>query len=305
MKKSLLLACLLFSLWSYSQTIELFTLNQYTAANTQKTGFISLSDKYDNEKFLDSIGILPEKPSDIQHVPLAGIFRKRLLEGTKITEKDTVYLYNYATNAFVKTPVSSTNTIAKIGWNFTKEDSKNPINPNEFMYGLEVNEQVIKEVGYEAKVLVYIGASNPFKLQKLQPFVWKKISAKEFPFSKLARTQPFEYKINELKFHYYKSENYQYYMVSETLSQDLVILDLKGNKVNEITFGSSESCSLAPLSEDPKFSLQFVGALLHDLPEAFLGFYELESSISCTPIIDFVDPHYNYISINNDYKHKM
>lgn len=305
MKYLILFIWMFFALGTYAQSLAIFTLSQYTLANNQKTGFISISDIYDNEQFMDSIGILPENPTDIQRVMLSGVFRNRLFQGTKTTEKDTVYLYNYKTNAFVKIPVSSLKSIAKINMYADVEDEQNTLSPVDFMFGFEVNHQVINKLGNYSSVLVAIGKSNPFQLTKLQPFVWKKISANEFPFSQLARNQPFDYPIKDLKFHYYKSENYQYFVVSEILSSDMIILDLKGNKINEISFGSSESCSLTALSEDPNIIIQFVGSLFKNLPEVFLGFEELEASISCTPIIYFVDPHYNYISINSDYKHRM
>lgn len=305
MKSIVLTISILIGFFAYTQTIELFTLNQYTTANNTKTGFISLSDIYANEQFMDSIGILPENPTDIQRVMLTDVYRKRLLQGTKTAEKDTVYLYNYETNALVKMPVSYLKSIAKINMYADVVDAQNTLSPDDFMFGFEVNHQVVTKLGNEFRILVSIGKSNPFQLTKLQPFVWKKISANEFPFSQLARNQPFDYPIKDLKFHYYKSENYQYFVVSEILSSDMIILDLKGNKINEISFGSSESCSLTALSEDPNIIIQFVGSLFKNLPEVFLGFEELEASISCTPIIYFVDPHYNYISINSDYKHRM
>ena len=300
MKSIVLTLSILIGFFAYTQTIELFTLNQYTTANNTKTGFISLSDKYDNEKFLDSIGILPKNASNFQRVPLASIFRKRLLEGTKSTEKDTVYLYNYETNALVKTPVSSIKTIAKINDYANEEDLVQPANPNDFMYGMEVNNQVLKELGDVARVFVYIGPSNPFKLQKLQPFVWKKISDKEFPFSKMNNKQQISTPIKDLKFHYYKSENYQYFVVSDMFSRHLVILDLIGNKVNEIVFSNSESSSIAKIVEGTQYKTQFVGTLFESQPEVFLGFETIV--FSCNKIY-FVYPTLSPLTINCDNRH--
>jgi hypothetical protein len=277
-----------------------FTLIEHTLSNSQKIGFVSLSDVYNTENLTDSVRILPESTSDIQRVPLTENYRKRLLTGTKTSEQDTVYLYNYETNAFVKIPVSALTTIAVINMYSDSYKKQNITYPERFSYGFEVPISTVKKLGNISRVFVCIGKSNPFQLQKLKPFNWKKISAKEFPFSKIDTNQLFTCPINDLQFHYYKSENYQYYTASETFNRYMIILDLQGNKINVVSFQSGESSTITPITEGNPDKIQFVGSLFKDKPEVFLGFESI--SFMCH-LIYFVDTKDNHLSINCDCRH--
>jgi hypothetical protein len=302
MKLHLLLFVILFHLQSFAQSkqIEVFPLIEHTLSNSQKIGFVSLSDVYNTENLKDSVRILPENPSDIQRVPLTGNYRKRLLTGTKTSEQDTVYLYNYENNALVKIPVSALKTIAVINMYADLNDEEETANPNNFMYGFEIPFTTVKKLGDISRVFVCIGNSNPFQLQKLKPFIWKKISAKEFPFSKMDANQRFTSPMNTIKFHYYKSENYQYYTVSETFNRYMIILDLQGNKINVVSFQSGESSTITPITEGNPDKIQFVGSLFKDKPEVFLGF---ESITFMCHLIYFVDTKDDYLTINCDCRH--
>ena len=278
---------------SFSQSLDLYSLRIYTLSDNQQIGFVSLSDKYLIYEYGDPNEVLPDEPIYNYQIPLNGIYRTRLFAGTNIQETDTMFLFNYKTNTLVKVPVSKLKSFARLNEYADEDFLKCHPESDLYMFGFEINEQDVKSIGLSDGVFIYFGNFNPFKTEKLNPFVWKKIKAKDFPFSKMDTTQKFYSALKELCFHYYKSDYYQYYVVNDLYSEYVLIFDFQGNKINEISFHFTESCPLAVVSENV-LSQQYVGSIFKDKPELIMGFEDC--SFECSHII-FTNPLFGEIVV--------
>jgi hypothetical protein len=266
--------------FSYSQSLDLHVLH---LSVNQNVVFVPLSGDYDFEKIKDSICSNLKDSLKNQQINLSLNRRKTLLNDLSILETDTMYLYNYETNTIKNICISDLAMFAILDSDFNHLDLYN--------IGFKIDDNSRKDLGNIFKVLVYIGKSNPFNLNRMKPFVWKKIKSKDFPFSKMDTIQKFDGDLKELRFHYYKSDYYEYYVVNDLYSEYVLIFDFQGNKINEVSFYFTESCPNAVVSENI-LSQQFVGSIFKDKPELILGFEDC--SYECSHLI-FTNPLYGDI----------
>ena len=266
--------------FSYSQLLDLHMLH-YSV--NQNMVFVTLSGDYEFEKLKDSICSNFKDSLKNQQIYLSLNHRKILLNDLTILETDTMYLYNYETNRIKKIYISDLEMFAVLDPDNTYLDL--------FNIGFKIDDNSRKDLGNIFKVLVYIGKSNPFNLNRMKPFVWKKIKSKDFPFSKMDTIQKFDDDLKKLSFHYYKSDYYEYFVVNDLYSEYVLIFDFQGNKINEVSFYFTESCPNAVVSENI-LSQQYVGSLFKDKPELILGFEDC--SFECSHLI-FTNPLYGDI----------
>lgn len=318
------------------QDLELFDIGLYEVKPKWKTGFISLSEVYPLNEHPDSAA-LPDLSNkvfkDVQHLQLTTKFRKTFLAGTKISEADTLFLYDYAADVFVKFTVKSLGVIAIPNVYRTAEDW--PFPQEDFMIGFEIKPAGLKKFGdYLGNTLVYIGKENPFVRGEVKPIKWQKIADKDFPatptdaatYSKInTRLREFTFPKNfsiltnnkvEANTYKYETEGYQYFIKSffknlnsegykEVIARRLLVFKSESQElVCEKIYVLSDGLEPTPLNYTAnnydKGIYQWTGKLLKNKPPVIFGFEY--ASFGCSEIT-FLSKSEGDLYINCDNRH--
>lgn len=270
---------------------------------------ISLSDNYQLSDHKDSLAIpniknLEEK--DAKYLVLNSTYRNRMLSKMKISEKDSVYVYDYSTNIVNTFSVKSLKVVAVV----SPYGADWPYSQHDYMIGFELDPKLLKGFdSYYMNTLVCIGSKNPFAMKQLKAIKWKETAIAKVP----AATVNPEYndliKTASKKTAYsYKSNGFEYflqdYIKEETvLLRRLIVKEEKTNKiVCEKYYYESESGSLAQLNNniENQESGQWTGKLFKNKPEVIFGFVYV--SFGC-PGISFLDKNVPDVFINCDNRH--
>jgi hypothetical protein len=280
--------------------------------NNQKDSiaFVSLSDNYILSEHPDSLAIPSLKhkaEKDAQYLNLNSTYRKRFLSKMKISETDTVFIYDYSVSILKTYSVKNLNVIARINdyganWPYSQFD---------YMIGFEINAKSLKNSNkYYRYNLVYIGKKSPFIIGQVKPVIWKKIKSKNFlsiPINPEEISQIHQcIKGNAYN---YTTKNRQYFIQefirdNKVAVRHLLVLELKTKKtICQKIYYDHESASLAPLNLS-QFNIdnidQWAGELFINKPPVIFGFEYV--SFGC-PSITFVDQSEKDIYINCDNRH--
>lgn len=299
---------------SLSNEIDLFWLRDLEENSNIKIGFVSLSDLYSLSEHPDSL-VIPDREnadaSSHEYFILTPKYRKRLLAKTKISETDTVYVYDYSKDVLLSFPVKNLNVVAYLSIYENVEDC--PCNQYAYMIGFELPKKNLK--GLRANyydVLVYVGKENPFARGQMKPMVFVKISSGDFPSHKSKRTYSFQNNKKGGAFSFV-SGNYQFFIQDylqgneEYINQrHLIVVDKRnGNVILERLFRESESTglyqiNLANSNSEVYSQEQWTGKLFKNKPEVVFGFEGV--SFGCPNII-FLDAKKPDVYINCDNRH--
>ena len=302
------------------EEFNLFTLNDLEENTSNKVGFISLSDKYIISEHPDSLAIPNLKNIQdkkvLQYFILNSEYKKRFFAKTKVSETDSVFVYDYSNDVLLSFPIKNLNVVANLS--IYKDVNDYPFDQYDYEIGFEINKKLLEKLSkYYTSCLVYVGKENPFEKGQMTPIHWKKINNNEFPSIKidLAKTS-FQYKNSyKGKAYLFNSDKYKYYIQDYLEKQNnsslslrhLVIIDSKNGKVIiEKIFEESEGSSIAPLSfgidnsNDLDINAQWTGKLFKDKPEVIFGFEYF--SFSCPNII-FLNSKKKDVYINCDNRH--
>jgi hypothetical protein len=290
--------------------VDLFWIRDLEESAQKKVGFISLSDIYPLSEHPDSLAIpnLDNKAKENQlYFKLNSSYRKRFLSKTNISETDSIYIFDYSTDALFSFSVSKLNVVGYL--NIYMDINDCPCSQVDYMIGFEVPKSNLIGLGkYYSESLVFIGTQNPFMQGQMKAIAWKKISRDKFPFEKSQLTEmQKKYKNkNAIKGQAYLSETDKYnifiqdYILSNTNlvleDRHLIVFDKKSeNIVYETLFSNSEGSSISQIG------YQWIGRLLKNKPEVLFGFEDV--SFGC-PSIDYINSNDNkYIQINCDNRH--
>ncbi|KAA9340603.1 oxidoreductase [Adhaeribacter soli] len=312
------------------QDLRLFVIRMHEIKPKWSTGFISLSDIYHPDTA--AMPDLTEKEfEDIQYLKLTGKNRKAFLAGTKISETDTVFLYDYAIDVLATFPVKSLGVMATPSVYRSKEDW--PFPQDDFMIGFEIKPNHLKKFGeYSDHTLVFIGKENHFIKGQLKPIKWEKIAVKDFPststdaatYSKVNTTlREFTFpksfsilKNKEVQVNTYKYETngYRYFIKSffikregydEILARRLLIYKSDPQElVCDNSFVLSDGLSPTPLNyverKDDQAAYQWTGNLFRNKPPVI---FEFEYASFGCPGITFLSKSEGEIYINCDNRH--
>lgn len=305
----------------YVKDLDLFWIRDLEESTTKKVGFISLSDIYPLSEHPDSLAIPSLENVDnqnLQYFKLNSIYRKRFLSKTNISETDSVFIYDYSTDALLSFSVKKLNVVAYLNIYMDIKDC--PCSQYDYMIGFEVTKSNLNGIGkYFSDALVFVGKENPFTRRQMKAIVWKKIKTEKFPIekSKLTNTQK-QYKHKDAikgQAYLYETDIYQIYLQdytepnNSTQVQDrhlMVIDNQSGKMINETIFSNSEGSSVTPLNFGinnagyPDLKEQWVGKLLKDKPDVIFGFEWV--SFGC-PSIFYINSQDKYIQINCDNRH--
>ena len=285
-------------------------------------GLITLSDIYPLSGHPDSLAI-PDlsdyKKENIEYIKLSSEYRNRFLSKTKISETDSVFVYDYFNDVLLSFPVKNLDVVAYLNAYKRADDcfpgSYNyyrPYNQDDYMIGFEIDRSLLTGLyKHFINTLVCVGKENPFVQGQMKPIVWKKIDSNDFPVAKAE----FQFaNITKGDVYLYESGEFQYFIhdfvrtngwISEV--RHLLIIDKKNEKrVVERVFYESEGTSLVPLSLEIDWNAEYLyipqwtGYLFKNKPPVV--FYFVDESDSCSHITQ-IDSTEGDIWISCDNRH--
>lgn len=301
MKTLMLLSVIFLSLSLSAQDLDLYWLVDLEENENKKVGFVSLSDSYPLSKHPDSLAI-PDfynvKKENREYFKLEQEYRKRFLSKTKISETDSLFAYNYSTNALLSFSIKDLSAVAYLN-NYRSVDNCHPCDQYDYRIGFEIKKSLLNELGNSYQnTLVYVGKENPFVLGQMKSIIWKKIRPSEFPIEKSNPKTQYRYTDTKRdKAYLYESNEFQYFLqdlikinTDKVWERHFLIIDKRNEEVVvERVFQYSESQSLAPLnlgepSEDyVNHPEQWTGKLLKNKPKVVFGLQWV--SFSCPSLI--------------------
>ena len=253
----------------FTSVSEKITFNPYDKRGKRKTNIFvpDPADNYKKEKYL-----------------LTKTYRQRFLAASKISETDTLFIYNYVHNKLYSFPISKLEAFA------IKDDYGGGIDETEFQFGFALTlNQLPPDYNPDYTTFVYIGKNNPFAQQQLTLLNWQKINDKNYDY--LAQAYGLHYYVTEC-FYYdspacgrlvVKNQKNKILFNHNYLNGDVHVTPLNGKKDSEVDYKN-----------------QWSGKLFNDKPLAVFGFY---SVVFGCPKIDFIDSSYKSIRIKCDNRH--
>ncbi|AVQ10678.1 Uncharacterized protein XB16_0331 [Leptospira santarosai] len=317
-------------------------LNLYSpnTCGNQSVRFVSLSDKYPVYDYPDWFSIPKlknRKKKDLQYLILGRKYRARFLSKTKISENDTVFIYNYSTETIATFPVKNLNAVACLSP--YKEDKDPPYSQKDYMIGFEIEKKLPKNFknksfDYEEhnNTLIHIGKQNPFQKGRRKWLLWKKIDPKELSTFKIRvkyapgydpQYDPTAwseysfgkaYQFDSAPLRYYIQDLFKYDDLSRPASERdepdcrrLIVINTKTKEIIvEKFYCEREGAGFAPLKVvgdvDTYWHQRYqgTGEIFKDRPPVIFGF--LFVRFGC-PSIDFLERSESYVRINCDNRH--
>jgi hypothetical protein len=296
-----------------AQEIPVFIVNQYEINEHKAVGLISLSDIYPYSEHPDSLAIPNTEAFEsdsLSYIHLDSMYRERFLLRTNISESDSVFIYDYASNASASFSVKDLNLAACLNV-YASEDDR-PFTQFSYMIGFVIDTAILQGYSlYNIHTLVGIGNENPFIKGQMKPVKWKQIRANEFPelpsaikenigFYRLTRGN--SYKAETAEFQYFITD----LLIDSMLnSRHLWVIDNHSYiVVCEKFYSDREGTSLAPLNYNNAGNeneiYQWTGSLFKNKPPVIFGF--LFQSFGC-PGISFLNTSVADIYIQCDNRH--
>lgn len=266
--------------------------------------FVSVSDIYKDPQPIQEEAFKNKKnvsPDEMRYIELDPQHRKKMLDGLKLTENDSLYLYNYQSNTLQKVSLNKLKAVAYLDF-YSMEGEE--ADPSSYMVGFQIEAQKPQDIGskYE-NAIAYFGNKNPFIENKMQAIKWKKTDAaaseKYFSHSKLKVAQ--SYQATYENFTYYLRNYLIDGMVGE---RQLVVVNDRNEKIFEKTITTAGmDAELAPLNgidTDGANTLQWTGYLFKGKPPVFFGF--IAPYFGC-PSISFLNKNEKDFTVNCDNRH--
>lgn len=287
--------------------IVLFYANPYYKNREESThGFVNLSELYPfNYNGDETPTIISEEKlrNGIDNIIFNKKERRTVLKNLRISNSDTLYIFNLDNDSIYKFEIASLATRANVnGYRRGDERLKE--------YDYEIGLDLEKKYTVEGQSFAYIGMSNPFETGKVKPIVWTKINNDDFPIETVSVeddviVETFEYSFLNYKY-FTQSQRTEKRNYNWVKNHHLIIKDTVSNSiVTEYNYRSTESIDISPLqTEDKKHQFNtyysFTGAIFTNKPPIIYGFYS--NSFGCAGV-DFIDKSEPSISILCDNRH--
>ncbi len=266
--------------------------------------FISVSDIYKGEQPIPAEIAKNHKQmsfDELQHFELDAPSRKKLLNGIKLTENDSLYIYEYGSNQLQRMPVSQLKAVAYLSPYSDDQD----LDPDSYMMGFQVaTHQKTTEYDRYNNAIAYFGNKNPFVDHKMKAVKWQKADAassgKYFSQSKLTKGKTYQSQYENLT--YYLQDYLEEGNITE---RKLAVINDRKEKIAEKTFSlagsdGGEFLPLYGIDADEANVFQYTGHLFKGKPPVIFGF--MAQSFGC-PSISFLDPKEKDFPINCDNRH--
>lgn len=301
--KSIITLFFLFSLFTvfsfsfYAQEFNIFRVTSF-GNNIEMSNMISMSEIYLLSAHPDSSAIpdLNEMDeSEIDYFTLNADYRTRFLDGTNTSEKDSIYVFDYANNSLSIFPVSSAKVVAMLSpYEIAGEYE---LTQHEYMIGFEVEELLINQGNHDENSLVYVGQHNPFVQNKLKNIEWTEVERNEIPnymrmedSLNITYDKAYRFKSGQLSYFIQDVQRHNY-----VWAKHLLIIDSKTNKkIFETIYYSGEGSDFNAIDS------QYTGQLFKGKPDVVFGFNY--HSFGCSGIT-FIDKDTEAIEIKCDNRH--
>lgn len=284
-------------------SIYLYSLGHYVDNGKY---FVSMSDTYKIEEDDDIMPNLKEmSKKELEGFPLNGEYRDVFLKGTKTSEADSVFVYNYVQDLLYSFAVKDLQVAALLNVYESVEDEY--LSKYSYYIGFEIDDKLMKmEDAYFS--YVYVGKENPFVRGGMKAMKWELVDTYNFPKKKIAKNDVDVFVGAEKGETYLSEDIYHRYYVQEYKNvgseyMRLIVVNKQGDKViADEVFGTFESSSPKPLNDigGSEYKYQWAGSLLKNTSPIVLGFDYV--SFGCESLL-LIDGTNKTIPIHCDNRH--
>lgn len=289
-----------------SDIVLFYASPYYKNRDDEWFSFVNLSDWYPfNYNDDETSTIIPQEKLEkgTDNIIFNKKERRTVLKNLRISNSDTLYIFNLNKDSIYKFEIASLTTKANVNA-YSRAGER--LQESDYEIGLDLE----KKYSAEGQNFAYIGKSNPFQTGKVKPIVWTEINNTDFPIKTVSVEEDVIVETFEYSF-----LNYKYYAQSQrTIKRDfnrvkshhIIISDTVSNSiVSEYTYHNTESIDISQLqTKDKKHQFNtyysFTGAIFKNKPPIIYGFYS--NSFGCTSV-DFIDKSEPSISILCDNRH--
>lgn len=294
---------LIFVLFGFIATIGLaeippiYRVAPHDLKSGEKINFISLSEMLAISDHPDSLTIPSEfwgevYRRDVDLVLLEGVYRKRFLKGTGLTESDSLFIYDFQIDSIVSFSIKSL-TVCAIP-NVYLGDNEFIYDQYQYHVGFRINDNLDGFSFYFENAFAAFGRKSPFEKGKMQPLEWMTVEASQLPkVEQLDRNGAVTANLRITGSYLSKQGHFGYYLQDlyeneRYFGRHLIVMDMLTDKIvlNQ-QFYESEGASGAPLNsaEGGVGIYQWTGVLFKNYPPVVLGFEFF--SFSCESICFF------------------
>ncbi|MBJ2175857.1 hypothetical protein JBL43_16505 [Aureibaculum sp. A20] len=278
--------------------------------NRARQSFINMSESYQDYSYDDETPtILYQKDIGKDTIPFDKKQRLKFLKKLKISELDTVFIFNLNLDSIIKYKVKNLPLIACVNI-YDSGGTGDDLSEFQYEFGFNLG----KTYTIEGENFVSIGKENPFQTGKIKPILWQPMEVEDFPIKfdikivEKDRRSWFDYALPKETYKF-TSNNYDYYI--QNLKDDdvdhsrylVAINSTTGEVIFNDLFISSEGTYLVPLSikgEKPEWGTQWTGEIFKNKPSILYGF--TSASFGC-PSIRFLNKTQSTIWILCDNRH--
>jgi len=285
-----LLSCSFYAIGNTQKTLDIFELFPIEHMGP-KFYFTSVSEKiifnpYDKDGRRET-NIFEPDPTDNykkEQYLLTKKNRQRFLSASKISETDTLFVYDYVKNQLYSFSINQLSAFA------IKDVYSGGIDETEYNFGFAIMaNQLPPDFDPYKTSFVYIGEKNPFAQQQLTLLNWQESNDKAY-----------DYVAQAYGLHYYVTKCFAPF--GYPACERLVVK----NKKNSILFdhdyqnGDAQPTPLNGKDKDQEYKMQWSGKLFKNKPLAVIGFVDVV--FGCATI-DFIEPSYKSLTIKCDNRH--
>lgn len=288
-------------------------------------GFVSLSDIYSLSSHSDSLAVPILNIADIvnrdslQHILLEGKYREAFFSGTKISPKDSLFIYDYSNNVHLAFALNQLEVVAILDTNPMLDVDQSLFSQYDYSIGFQIDSESLQQIGQDYRTsFVSLDSQSPFEKGKMQAIEWKKMEQNDFPSpkSRLKELHDLDVLNSGLicEAYSFATKDYEIYLMDYFMPEDIfhieyrlmLIIDAKtGKLIREELLSDTWSKYFATINvpRDQDYELdpivQYTGKLLKNRPEVLFGLSW--PSFGCDKI-NYIPLINTYIAIKCDYR---
>ncbi len=250
------------------------------AESGEPLAFMPLSDGFPYSEDPDSSVIDQEYTGDTEKAgdehELQPKFRKRFLERLGLSEKDSIYFFNFERDDILAYPIKGTPLMAYPNHYMSKGEA---FEERDYFLGFIINDSALfkNTEEYYHNTLASVAPKNPFLKGNCTALIWEPLARDSFPrlehrWDSIATMKTLKNNGEAYQFHF---EQLHYYLLHNGSDARLIVKNDSGQIRMNVFYMERESASLYSLSfngEKRLAHLQWTGKLLKDQPVMVYGF---------------------------------
>ncbi len=292
------------------ENLDIYYASPYYAYEKDiRQGFVNLSERHSWNYDEEGPTLIPEHLLGKDTIAFDDRLKSRFLKSMRISEKDTVFLFNLQTDSVTKFPVKELSVMAAVN---IYASGSNTLEAYEYEIGFNLE----KKHRSRGHTFAYIGLANPFQTGNVVPMIWKEIPSTDLPKKFDSKIIPDHRKAwlsgaEPKQVYRFSSDSVDFYVQNLEKNRQLgyrylVMVDRSsGALLGESVQMESEGTYLVPLAtkatdrEDFGYG-QWTGKIFKNKPPMYYGF--TSHSFGCQSI-RFVDQKEPSIRILCDNRH--